>query len=723
MRCSQVSLALTYAALASACQRDFFVEKRHTHRKPITKRADDVWPPVLTEEETILVNAFDNVTVDEWSDYYGHQVKLAGLGKEAAQWTADRWTENGFNAQLKEYHVYLSYPVHASLDISYPNGTTNNVRLDEDVLEEDDVTGREDRQPTFHGYSASGNVTGEYVYVGRGSQADFDRLVELGVELEGKIALARYGGLFRGLKVKNAQDHGMIGAVIFTDPGDDGNQTVANGYEAYPHGPARNPSAVQKGSVLFLSTHPGDPTTPGYPSHEGVERADISPVTPKIPSIPISYASAEPLLQALDGFGVSAEEVNRTIWAGALNANYSSGPAPGVTLHLDNLMEGKITPIWNVIGQINGTNADETIVIGNHRDTWMIGGNGDPNSGSAILVEFTKAVNVLVSKGWKPKRNIVIASWDAEEYGLVGSTEWVEDHVDWLTETAVAYLNIDVAVSGPRPALATTPELQTVGTDIFKKIIYPNFGGFNISLYDAWLESSEGIVESLGSGSDFTGFLHRGINSVTTADLSKLDVGSNNGATDPIWHYHSNYDTYHWMANFGDPGFLVHAAIGQYLTLLAYHLADDEVLPIDVPNYATELRAYLSDLEEYAESEGAEIDLSELSDAIEVFATRADEVKALEQLAVTTGDADLITVVNHKYRDFQRGFISQGGLPDREFYKHVITAPGLDTGYAAVLFPGITEGIQYGKGNLTVAEEWVSKTARGILRAADIIKT
>ncbi|KAF4776822.1 PA domain-containing protein [Colletotrichum scovillei] len=715
MRCSQVSLALTYVALASACQRDFFVEKRHTHRKPITKRADDVWPPVLTEEETILVNAFDNVTVDEWSDYYGHQVKLAGLGKEAAQWTADRWTENGFNAQLKEYHVYLSYPVHASLDITYPNGTTNNVRLDEDVLEEDDVTGREDRQPTFHGYSASGNVTGEYVYVGRGSQADFDRLVELGVDLKGKIALARYGGLFRGLKVKNAQDHGMIGAVIFTDPGDDGNQTVANGYEAYPHGPARNPSAVQKGSVLFLSTHPGDPTTPGYPSHEGVDRADISPVTPKIPSIPISYASAEPLLQALDGFGVSAEEVNRTIWAGALNANYSSGPAPGVTLHLDNLMEGKITPIWNVIGQINGTNADETIVIGNHRDTWMIGGNGDPNSGSAILVEFTKAVNVLVSKGWKPKRNIVIASWDAEEYGLVGSTEWVEDHVDWLTETAVAYLNIDVAVSGPRPALATTPELQTVGTEIFKKIIYPNFGGFNISLYDAWLESSEGIVESLGSGSDFTGFLHRGINS--------LDVGSNNGATDPIWHYHSNYDTYHWMANFGDPGFLVHAAIGQYLTLLAYHLADDEVLPIDVPNYATELRAYLSDLEEYAESEGAEIDLSELSEAIEVFATRAHEVKALEQLAVTTGDADLITVVNHKYRDFQRGFISQGGLPDREFYKHVITAPGLDTGYAAVLFPGITEGIQYGKGNLTVAEEWVSKTARGILRAANIIKT
>ncbi|KAJ0159867.1 putative glutamate carboxypeptidase, partial [Colletotrichum tanaceti] len=482
-------------------------------------------------------------------------------------------------------------------------------------------------------------------------------------------------------------------------------------------GPARHPSAVQKGSVLFLSTHPGDPTTPGYPSHEGVDRADISPVTPKIPSIPISYAAAEPLLRALDGFGASAADVNRTVWAGALGAEYSTGPAPGVTLHLDNLMEGRITPIWNVVGHLNGTNADETIVIGNHRDTWMVGGNGDPNSGSAILVEFTKAVNALVSRGWKPRRNIVLASWDAEEYGLVGSTEWVEDHVDWLTETAVAYLNIDVAVSGPRPNLATTPELHTIGTELFKKVIYPNFGAFNISLYDAWQEASGGIVEALGSGSDYTGFLHRGINS--------LDVGSGGGPTDPIWHYHSNYDSYHWMATFGDPGFVQHAAIGQYLALLAFHLADDEVLPIDVPNYAAELRAYLEDLVEYAEAEGASaagLDLSELSDAVDVFAARADEVKALERLAVATDDAALIAVVNHKYRDFQRGFVSQGGLPGREFYKHVVTAPGLDTGYAPVLFPGITEGIQYGGGNLTVAQEWVSKTARGILRAADIIK-
>lgn len=550
----------------------------------------------------------------------------------------------------------------------------------------------------------------------RGSLEDFQALLDNGVEMEGKIALVRYGGPFRGLKVKNAQDHGAVAAILFSDPGDDGEVTVANGYEAYPDGPARNPTAVQKGSTLFLSTYPGDPTTPGYPSHEDSPRADVSDVVPKIPSLPISYSAAEPLLQALDGHGTSGEAINRTFWVGGLDAGYYTGPAPGVKLSLDVESREAIEPIHNVIGWINGTNADETIVIGNHRDTWMIGGNGDPNSGSAILVEFTKALNKLQAAGWVPKRNIVIGSWDAEEWGLIGSVEWVEENVNWLTETAVAYLNIDVGVSGPRPNLAATPELHTIALDIFKKVIHPNFGGFNMSLYDAWVEASEGEVGVLGSGSDYTGFVHKGI--------SSLDIGSSGGPTDPIWHYHSNYDTYYWMSTWGDPGFHVHASQGQFLALLAYHLATDEVLPIDTQNYAVELRAYYDDVAEYAEEQGADLDLTELDEAINFFKRSADEVKALEELAVASGDEALIQVVNHKYRDFQRGFVSQGGLPGREFYRHVATAPGLDTGYAAVTFPGITEGIQYAEeGNFEVAQEWVSRTARGIVVAANILKT
>ncbi|KAH7022000.1 hypothetical protein EDB80DRAFT_596862 [Ilyonectria destructans] len=715
MRLQLLSVLGALAATVNACQHDFNVIARHTHRQRVVKR-NDQWPPVLDDQETLLVNAFDNVTIDEWSHYYGYQQKLAGYGKEAAQWTADRWNENGFESHLKEYHVYFRYPVTADLQFTGADGKTSKVKIEEDVLEEDEVTGFEGiSQQTWLAYSPTGNVTAEYVYAGRGSIDDFEKLVELGVEIEGKIALIKYGGLFRGLKVKNAQDFGAVAAVIFTDPGDDGNVTVANGYEAYPHGPARNPNSVQKGSTLFLSTHPGDPTTPGYPSHKDAPRADISDVVAKIPSLPVSYFSVEPLLKALDGHGISGEVVNRTSWVGALDADYSTGPAPGVKLTVDVVSREEIRPIQNVIGWINGTNADETILIGNHRDTWMIGGNGDPNSGSAILVEFTRAINKLRESGWQPKRNIVLGSWDAEEWGLIGSTEWVEDHTDWLTETAVAYLNIDVAVSGPRPNLATTPELHTLATETMKKVIHPNFGGYNISLFEAWHEASGGEVEVLGSGSDYTSFLHRGI--------SALDVGSSGGANDPIWHYHSNYDTYHWMSTFGDPGFHVHASMGQYLALVAYHLASDDVLPIDTQNYAVELRAYYDDLVEYAEEQGAELDLSELDAAIKVFKKSADEAKALELLAVERDDGDLKTIINHKYRDFQRGFISQGGLPGREFYKHVVTAPGLDTGYAAVTFPGVTEGIQYAKdGNFEVAQGWVSKTARGIVVAANILK-
>ncbi|ROT35092.1 Zn-dependent exopeptidase [Sodiomyces alkalinus F11] len=719
MRTTQVSALLGLAAGAAACAPDFNSLLKRTHRQPLSlAKRDEQWPPVLSEHEAILVNSFDNITIDQWSYYYGRQDKLAGFGKEAAEWTRDQWAANGFDAHLNEYNVFLRYPISTSLTFTDAEGNTSEVNIKEDVLEEDEVTGWDAvSQQTFLGYAAGGSASAEYVYAGRGSIDDFQALVDLGVSVEGKIALIRYGGLFRGLKVKNAQDFGAIGAVIFLDPGDDGEVTVANGYAAYPDGPARNPNAQQKGSTLFLSTRPGDPTTPGYPSHKDAPRADISDVISRIPAIPISYGAAEPLLQALQGHGVSGEQVNRTNWVGGLDAGYFTGPAPGVKLNLDTEVEDAFKDVHNVIGWINGTESDETIFIGNHRDTWMIGGNGDPNSGSAVLIEFTKALNHLrTTTGWQPKRNIALGSWDAEEWGLIGSTEWVEEHDVWLTENLVAYLNLDVAVSGPRPNLGGTPELHKLATETMKKVIHPSFGAFNQTLYSAWEEASGGLVGVLGSGSDYTPFLHRGV--------SSLDIGSSGGRTDPIWHYHSNYDTYHWMATWGDPGFHLHASQGQYLALLVYHLATDDILPIDVPNYAVELRAYYDDLAEYAAEQGADLDLSELDAAIEHFRRSADEAKALERLAVSRGDEDLKKVVNRKYRDFQRGFISQGGLPDREFYRHVVTAPGLDTGYAAVTFPGITEGVQYAEnGDFSVAQEWVGRTARGIVVAADILKT
>lgn len=317
--------------------------------------------------------------------------------------------------------VFLNYPVSHSLVLSYPNGSTYTPTLEEAVLEEDPTTSYPNSISTFHGYSFTGNASAEYVYVGRGQQVDFDRLQALGVELEGKIALAKYGGPFRGLKVKNAQDHGMIGAVIFTDPGDDGNMTEAKGQLAYPNGPARNPTTVQRGSVQFLSTYPGDPTTPGYVSKKDSPRTDRSTITPQIPSLPISWAEAQPLLQALNGFGPSSAEINRTGWVGAIpGVNYSAGTGSGATLDLSNVMNDTYGSIWNAVGIINGTLEDEVVIVGNHRDAWIIGGAADPNSGSAVLIELAKAFGELAKTGWKPARTIVLCSWDAEEYGLVG---------------------------------------------------------------------------------------------------------------------------------------------------------------------------------------------------------------------------------------------------------------------------------------------------------------
>ncbi|KAF2498023.1 N-acetylated-alpha-linked acidic dipeptidase-like protein 2 [Lophium mytilinum] len=710
----KLPLILVSAIGVQACLRERDFGKAHNHKK-LVKRQDVVpFPPVLDANEKLLVDSFDNATIATWEYYYSHGAHLAGTNKTQAQWTADRWAEFGFTSSLAEYFVFLDYPIAQSLRLDYSNGTSHDASLEEEVLAVDDTTSYPNRIPVFNGYSFSGNATAEYVYVGRGQEVDFVRLKELGVELEGKIALTKYGGPFRGLKVKNAQNHGMIGAIIFTDPGSDGNITEANGYKAYPDGPARNPTSVQRGTVEFLSTYAGDPTTPGYPSKFGSPRSDRFVVTPRIPSIPISWLDAQPLLQALDGHGFTGEEVNRTGWLGGIgNVTYSTGPAPGTTLFLENEMEEKYTYIWNAIGIINGTNEDEVVIVGNHRDAWIVGGAGDPNSGSAVIIELSKAFGKLLATGWKPARTIILASWDGEEYGTVGSTEWVEEYVPWLTEAAVTNINVDIATSGPYPYIDATPDLHAIATTIMKKIIYPVKGVTNRTFYDVWYDFLDGEFGVLGSGSDFATFLHKGI--------SAIDFGANGGPEDPIWHYHSNFDSYHWMSTLGDPGFVTHRSIGQFLALLLYHLVNDDVLPLTPADYTPALEEYFSDLKETVAEANSTVNLSELSDAIATFKNYSSQFEELRAFAVSSSDSDLIKVTNTKAKDFSRGFVSQGGLPEREFYQHLIFAPGIDTGYAPVTFPAVTEAVE--AGDLELAQKWVGKTAKAILVAADVLKT
>ncbi|CAJ2508116.1 Uu.00g093020.m01.CDS01 [Anthostomella pinea] len=713
-------LALGLAARNSfACQRDWAgLHKRiHKHQgRSHTKRHFVEFPPSLTETESILVNSFDSKSIDSWSYYYTHGDHLGGHNYSMAEWTMDHWNDAGFNATIQEFWIWYTALIETALKLNRPDGSIHEVSLIEDMLAEDPTTSYPNRIPAYHAMSASGNVSAEYVYVGRGTQADFQVLKDAGIELEGKIALSMYGGIYRGTKVKNAQDNGMAACVLFTDPLDDGEITEVNGYLPYPDGPARNPSMIQRGSVRFASLYSGDPSTVGYASEKEGPRNDVAPYNPSIPSVPISMKDAVPILQALDGSGVSAEAANRSDWHGAFqNVSYSSGPTPGATLDMNHLMNETIAPVWDVIGVINGTHPEEgVLVVGNHRDAWVIGGAADPNSGSAILIELARAFGKLVEKGWKPRRTIILGSWDAEEFGLQGSTEWVETHLPWLITNAIAYLNIDVAVSGPRTALSGSGEIQTIAIEMMKKVIFPDTWGTGPTLYDMWYNTTEGEIAPLGSGSDYAAFYHNGI--------SAIDIGSDGGKTDPVYHYHGHYDSYAWMEKFGDPGFQVHTAMGQWLTLIAYHIADDVLIPWDVPNAGKVLRVHYEDLSDTL-AEGypdLTLDLSPISDAITAFDEAAERITSTASLALASNDAVLIEVVNSKYRGFSRGFASVGGLPGRPTFKNVVSAPGLDNGYGADVFPAVQDSLSAGESEEALA--WVEKSAAAILRAAEILK-
>ncbi|ORY15073.1 hypothetical protein BCR34DRAFT_585409 [Clohesyomyces aquaticus] len=494
-----------------------------------------------------------------------------------AEMTVEKCTANGIPSTLVEYEVYLNYPASASLVLGAKNGSTYTAQLFEDVLAEDETASYPDSSPAFHGYSATGNVTAEHVYIGLGHKDDFARLVQLGVDLKGKIGLAKYGGPYRGVKVRNAEAYNMSSVVIFSDPGSDGPQ-VAKGDKAYPDGPARHPSSIQRGSMVNINAYVGDPTTPRYASKPGVSRTSGAEVLPKIPSLPISYQDALPILKALDGYGTKGINVGRTGWTGGLGVTYSTGPAPGITLSLSNIMKDAIAPIWNVIRIINGTNTDETVIIGNHRDAWIIGGAGDPNSGTAIMVEITKAFGGVLKTGWKPRRNIVFASWDAEEYALISFTEWVEEYAPWLSETAISYLNLDIAVSGPLPGADVTPELRTLLKDIIKKVIYGKQ-----TLADVWdntyqFSPQEHGFSILGAGLDYNAFLQLGI--------GVLYFAMSPSTTLLIYHYHGNYDSSHWMRKLCDPDFSIHTTVSQFMTLLTYYLANDILIPFDMNGWA-----------------------------------------------------------------------------------------------------------------------------------------
>ncbi|KAF2404310.1 glutamate carboxypeptidase [Trichodelitschia bisporula] len=655
----------------------------------------------------ILSSTPDEEKAMEWSKYYTSGPHLAGKNLSQAEWTRDKWVEFGVpQSEIVTYEIYVNYPVSSRLALLEQSENEAwkvkyEASLKEDVLEEDATSGLADRIPTFHGYSASGNVTASYVFCNYGTLKDFEDLVAANVTLEGNIALIKYGGIFRGLKVKRAQELKMIGAVIYTDPGDDGSVTEDEGDEAYPDGPARQPSSVQRGSVQFLSVAPGDPTTPGVPSKPGVVRSPANASTPSIPSIPISYTDALPLLKALNGYGPEAATLGESWMKGGLRkqgVKYNIGPSPPeLALNLVNEQDYVITPMWNVIGVINGTIPDEVVILGNHRDAWVAGGAGDPNSGSAAMNEVVRSLGIALKKGWRPLRTIVLASWDGEEYGLLGSTEWVEEYVPWLNATAVAYLNVDVGSVGPNFKASAAPLLNKALIETTKLVLSPNQTVAGQTVYDTWSKH----ISTMGSGSDFTAFQDY-------VGIPSVDMGFAGDRTSPVYHYHSNYDSFYWMNTYGDPGFHYHATIARIWALLTARIVETPVIDFNATDYAIALQGYLKPVKERADDlenpagkfalTGLEISLGRLLNASISLDAEAEVLAA--KVAASAGrwqwDADLaqaVRKVNNKYKTLERQFIYKKGLDGRSWYKHVVFAPGLWTGYAGATFPGLVEAL------------------------------
>lgn len=547
-------------------------------------------PEVPIDPVEGILDALKENYAEQWSKKYTSEPHLAGTNFGLVQWTRDKFEEYGLTTEIDTYDIYVSYPESHDLNLLDEDGKVlYKAPLKEDAIKEDPTSYGDDLIPTFLAYAANGNVTAEYVYVNYGSREDFAKLKELGVDVTGKIAVARYGGIFRGLKVKFAQDNGAVGVLLYTDPGDDGGITPANGYKQYPHGPARHESSVQRGSVQFLggvNAAPGDPTTPGYASKGDVERKDPHDSIGRIPVLPISYREVKPILDKLNGHGSKAPKE----WRGELEGfDYHIGPNPNVTLNLYSNQIYNITPLWNVYGKIEGENDDEVIIIGNHRDAWIKGGAGDPNSGTAALIEVARALGSLKKAGYKFKRSIILQSYDGEEYGLLGSTEFGEYAAKTLQKKVVAYLNMDVAVVGRYLKLGASPVLNEVLRNVAKLLPYPEEGIG--SLYDHFVKERGDNIHNLGSGSDYTVFLeHLGIPSV--------DLGFGQGKGDAIYQYHSNYDSFYWMSKFGDKGFVYHNLAAKYLSLIALELSDKSVIPFSLEDYADSLLKYFSQLEE-----------------------------------------------------------------------------------------------------------------------------
>jgi len=651
--------------------------------------------------------------------------------KANAEWILAKFKEYGFDARIETFEVLFPTPKERVVELLAP--THFVAKLQEPPLSVDPTSQQTDEQlPTYNAYSIDGDVTAPLVYVNYGMRDDYEQLERLGVSVKGAIVIARYGNGWRGIKPKVAAEHGAVGCIIYSDPRDDG---YFQGQD-FPAGPYRPPAGVQRGSVMDTQ-YPGEPLTPGVGATKDAKRLPLAeaPTITKIPVLPISYDDAQPLLAAIAG--PTAPEK----WRGALAITYRVGPGPA-KVHLVVKSNWDLKTIYDVIAKIPGSeNPEQWILRGNHHDAWVNGAD-DPISGLVAELEEARALSELMKQGWRPKRTIIYCAWDGEEPGLLGSTEWVEEHQDELRRHAVMYLNTDSSARGYLN-IAGSHTLEHAANQVEREIqdpekhitVWKRAYLRRVSRTDNTADNAEEREElradkdlrigALGDGSDYTAFLD-------FAGVAALNMGFGGESNGGV--YHSIYDDFYWYTHFGDTKFVYERALAQMAGTMIMRFADADLLPFDPSGSAETIKRYIAELKK--ELKKKQDDIRERNRQVEegVFTATADPEKqyvppskqpeppylnfaplengaeayaraaqryrqAVAKLSENGGvwQSPALKEINAKLLLLEQTFTVSQGLKERPWFKHQIYAPGAYTGYAARPIPAVREAMDEDK--------------------------
>ncbi|MCC6586911.1 MAG: M28 family metallopeptidase [Bryobacterales bacterium] len=611
--------------------------------------------------------------------------------KAVADYGAGLFKQWGLDMQIETFEVLLPYPTHRTLEMTAP--TRLRLKLSEPAMKEDPDSTDKTQLPLYNSYAASGDVTAPLVYVNYGIPEDYAYLKKQGIDVKGKIVIARYGRSWRGTKAKVAQENGAAGCLIYSDPHDDGYYQG----DVFPKGPYRPALSAQRGSIMDMPLYVGDPLTPGWASEPGAKRLPREQAASlmKIPVLPVSYAEAQPLLQRLEG-AVAPEG-----WRGALPITYHIGPGPA-TVHLKTDYDWTSKPIYNVIATIPGKSLpDEWVIYGNHHDAW-VNGAGDPISGAIGLLETARAFSELRKTGWQPRRTVKFILWDAEEFGLIGSTEWVEKHRDELQQKVVAYINSDSNTGGALGA-GGVPTLNTFFRQVMRDNKDPQKDKDLLTLSAEGEKKQPFRLGPLGAGSDYVAFVHH-------AGIPSLNIGFNKPGGNGT--YHSIYDSIAWFEKTMDPDFQYSKALAQVMGTTILRFSEAPLLPFEFTSLESSIREWAKDL-----AEKNKLDMSAVNQALDRLKSAAIEYEAAYAAALpklSSAATSRLIAINKTLRQAEQSLIDPAGLANRPFYKHTLYAPGIYTGYSAKTLPGVREPAD--AGNNAAAEQATSAVVAAIER-------